>query len=500
MNAWIKQHHVMLSTILRVCMVVVMLLFLSACSDKNSEMQVSVENCWPCTMYKIIFEKVNDLTVLLYGNITPKALALLGVGLLFWLSFRTGKMLVTLYEPDVNEYIQSVKTVLFKAILVASLLSAGEQYICFLSEILAPPMLTISYFSAALLRQSVGEITVDLPREFINIPDETCRVFTKEVATYLQYMVYQIYVALQAGIMFGWSLIFTPNLICPIMGLFVVLPTFFMLMLVFPLMFADSFVRLGASIILAPILFVAWVFPSTKNMLKSIWDVAFGSMITMMIGCIYITLAINVMQIFQENSESLKGILSQARQMADPELERAMRRMSTEAVSFMVLIFVILKFHKAVPDVAGYLGGDSTKSSVVAFFGGLKQLAISAAMIAVGVAMSACGIPGGDRLIKAGAERVKDQMTEGIKNLGSEAVGSSDVTGGAGVGAAVKDTFNVGGGKEGEGKDSEGKDGGGKDSGGKDGGGKDGGGKDSGGKDSEGKNGGGKEGDSGGKN
>lgn len=444
MNAWIKQHRISLSAILKICMVVAVLLFLSACSDNNSADKVSVENCWPCTMYNIIFEGVNELTLKLYDDIVPKAMALLGVGLLFWLSFRTGKMLVTLYEPDINEYIQSVKTVLFKAMLVSAVLLAGDQYICFLSDIFEPPMLTISYFSAALLQNSIDVMEVELPQTFIDVPQGTCLVFKETVAFYLKYMVYQIYIALQAGIMFGWSLIFTPNLICPILGVFMVIPTFFMLSLIFPLMFADSFVRLGACIILSPILFVAWVFPATKDMIKSLWKVAFGSMVTMMIGCIYIALAINVMQIFQENSESLKGIFEQARQLTDPNLERAMRRMSTEAVSFMVLIFVILKFHTAVSDLASYLGGDTTKSSVVAFFGGIKQLAISAAMIAVGVAMSAFGIPGGDRLIKAGASRIKEQMTEGVKNMGSEAMGSSDATGGSGVGAAAKDIYDAG--------------------------------------------------------
>ena len=460
MNAWIKQHRIKPIAILKICMVVVLLLCLSACGDNDTkEMQTSVENCWPCTMYKVIFETVNRLTVQLYDDIVPKAMALLGVGLLFWLSFKTGKMLVTLYEPDINEYIQSVKTVLFKAMLVGAVLLAGDKYICFLAEILQPPMLTISYFSSALLQQTIGEMKVSLPKTFITVPQESCQVFTEEVALYLQYMVYQIYVALQAGMMFGWNLLFSGHFIAAIMGLFMVMPTFFLLMIIFPLMFADSFVRLGASIVLSPFLFVAWVFPPTKNMLKPLWDVAFGSMITMMIGCIYITLAINVMQIFQENSESLKGILSQARQLADPNLELAMRRMATEAVSFMVLIFVILKFHTAVPDIAGYLGGDNTKSSVVAFFGGIKQLAISAAMIAVGVAMSAFGIPGGDRLIKAGAQKVKEQMTEGIKNIGSETGGSSDATGGAGVGSAVKGAY-TGGDDKGKGDDKGGDSGG----------------------------------------
>ena len=483
MNVWIKQHYTGLSTILKACMVVAVLLFLSGCGDNNAteeDMLVSVENCWPCTLYKVIFETVNNLTIQLYGTLVPKALGLLGVGLLFWLAFKTGKMLVTLYEPDINEYIQSVKNVLFKAMLIAALLLAEEQYFCFISDIISPMMLAISGFSSFLLENSIGDFFVELPGTFIEIPQETCAVFNEEVAYYLQYMVYQIYVALQAGISFGWSLFFSGHFICAIMGLFMVVPTFFILSLIFPLMFADSFVRLGASIILSPFLFVAWVFPPTKNMLKPLWDVAFGSMITMMIGCIYITLAINVMQIFQENSESLKGILSQARQLADPNLALAMRRMSTEAVSFMVLIFVILKFHKAVPNLAGYLGGDSTKSQVVAFFGGIKQLAISAAMIALGVAMSAFGVPGGDRLIKAGASRVKEQMTEGMKNIGSETAGSSDATGGGGVGAAAKGVFA---GDKGKDADGGGDDKGGDDTGGGDKGGDDAGGGDKGGGD-----------------
>ena len=58
MNAWIKQHYTGLSTILKACMVVAVLLLLSGCGDNNAteeDMVVSVENCWPCTLYKVIF-------------------------------------------------------------------------------------------------------------------------------------------------------------------------------------------------------------------------------------------------------------------------------------------------------------------------------------------------------------------------------------------------------------------------------------------------------------
>ncbi|MBR5130438.1 MAG: hypothetical protein IKV03_04360 [Alphaproteobacteria bacterium] len=443
-------------------MLVVLLFVLTGCSEEGTEpedMRATVENCWPCTMYKVIFETINQLVLQLYNDLVPKAMGLLGIGVLFWLAFRTGKMVVSLYEPDLNEYVQSVKTILFKAILVSAVLLVGDNFICFISMVLEPPMLTISYFSSALLQTSIDSLAVTLPQEFINIPAAQCQVFTEEVALYLQRMVYQIYASLNAGISFGWSLVRTTNFVCMIMGLFVVIPTFFLLSLIFPLMFADSFVRLGASIVLSPFLFVAWVFPATKNMLKSLWDVAFGSMITMMIGCIYITLAINVMQVFQESSESLKGIFSEARQLADPNLSLAVRRMSTEAVSFMVLIFIILKFHKSVTEVAGYLGGDSTKSSVVAVLGGIKQLAISAAMIAVGAVMAYCGIPGGTKLMKAGAQRIKDQMAEGAKNIASDSGGSGDATGGGGVISAVKGAYSGGDDKDsGKGDDKSGDD------------------------------------------
>lgn len=468
MNKWIKQHCAGLSTILKLCMVVAVLLVLSACGNNDAteaDMATTVENCWPCTMYKVIFETVNNLTIQLYGTLVPKAGALLGVGLLFWLAFKTGKMLVTLYEPDVNEYIQSVKTVLFKAMLVGALLFAGDQYFCFIAYVISPIIEGISAFSSFILSDSIAELAVKGPSLFLKVPQEGCSVFNEQTALYLQYLVYQIYVALKAGISFGWSLYFSGHFICAIMGLFMVVPTFFLLSLIFPLMFADSFVRLGAALILSPFLFVAWVFPATKNMLKPLWDVAFGSMITMMIACIYIALAISVMQIFQNNSESLKGILSQARQLADPNLALAMRRMSTEAVSFMVLVFIILKFHTAIPDVAGYFG-ETTKSQVVSVLGGIKQLAISAAMIALGVAMSACGIPGGDRLMKAGAKRIQEQATDGLKNMGSDSAGSSDATGGAGVGTAARDTATKGKDKGGEGGENGDGNGGGEGSGG----------------------------------
>lgn len=457
MMMWIKQHKSAFISALKIGVLVLAVVFLSSCQPQpanTSDLEAKIQNCWPCTLYKVTFTSINMLVHKLYTSLTPTALAVLSVALLFFLAFRSVRLLTSLIPPNVPRYIREIAIVLFKAIIVSAILLSGNDFLCIVNLIVDPVITTFSLISRSIL-------TSVLPPEealaLVNgaagfIPPQTqnpdtpqlCMVFSEEMSKNLQLLIYQIYVALNSGVSLGWTLMAEGNIITFPMGLFFVVPSFFMLSLIFPWMFAESFFRMGTVIVLMPFLFVAWVFPATKQMVKPGWDVVFGSMVSILMACIYIALAITVIRIFAENSEYFKFMFGQARQEADPSFSRAMRRLSTEAVSFCALILIILKFHKALPAVAGYFGGDAQKSQIVAFFGGIKQLAISATMIAVGAVMSAFGIPGGTNLMKAGAKRVVEQAKEGaeanfreVTNTGEGASqGSEDAMGGSGAASA----------------------------------------------------------------
>ena len=452
---FLKRHSNALSGMLKVGILMGVLCVLNGCKADQltaDNAEATINNCWSCTMYKIVFEGINRLISDLYLMLTEKAILLLGVGLLFWLAFKTVKLVTSLYEPDMAEYIRTVAITLFKAIVVSVILLSGEDYLCFLRDlIIDPPFLIFTHLSRILLVGVLSE-TADLvsPQDFIATTNQGCAVFSEVASKSIQFVIYQIYVALNSGVQLGWTMVMTGKIANILIGFFFVVPIFFMMSLVFPWIYVDSMFRIGCVIVLSPFIFVAWVFPATKGWVKPAWDVLFGSMVTILIACIYIALAITVLRTFSDSSPTFTGIFNPARQTTDPRFSEQMARLGVEALSFIALILIVNRFQNAIPNIAGYFGGDSAKSQVVSLFGGIKQLVISAAMIAVGAAMSAFGVPGGDKLIKAGANRIKEQMKEDAKATTAEVMDTGSGTGTGGetsegsMSKAVSDVANTG--------------------------------------------------------
>lgn len=442
-----KQHHPMISAymqIYRLGIVCLMMLVLAGCSIKTpnsaEEWASSVQNCWPCTLYRAVFDSINKLMYSLYDMMADKAIAILGIGLLFWLAFKTGKMVVSIAQPNIKEYVHSVMVVLFKAMLVATLLATKQNFFCFLNVVISPILETFALISSLFLNIAV-DISggVNLSGSFVSITESSvasCPIFSEATSFYVQDTIYRVYVALNSGIALGATMVADLNVISIILGLFVMW-IFLVLTLVFPWMFSESFFRLGCVIVLSPLLFVAWVFPQTKQMIKSGWNILFGSMMQILIASIYIALAITVIKTFGE--DQFPGMLGGSRQTSDPSYMTAMRRLTTTAISFFALIMIINKQQKSIPHISGYFGGDSQKSTLVAVMGALQQLAIAAAQIAVGAALAGCGIPLGKKMMERGAKKAMDaakdlSSTEGAGDAIEKKDEDENANGGAGGG------------------------------------------------------------------
>lgn len=441
MVMWMRQHRQDIISILKKGMLMLVLLLLVGCGDGeiNTEtLETKVENCWPCVLYERTFTTINYLVYTLYPILCRQALAVMSVGLLFWLAFKSLKLVTSVIQPNIHQYIHEVMSALFKAIIVSVILLSGDSFLCVINLFLEPVILSFSLISRVILLEVVPAeesiVVLETGKAFLPayatfvapLEESQCMVFTEVISKNLQAVIYQVYSSLDSGTSLGWTLMVDGNVVSFLLGLFFVWPAFFMLSLIFPWMFAESFFRAGAVIILLPFILTAWIFPSTKQMVKAGWDVIFGSMVSILMACIYIALAITVLRTFAENSDMFKFIFGQARQSADPSLLRAIRRLSTEAVAFFALIIIIIKFHKMLPNISGYFGGDSHRSEIVSVFGGLKKFAINLTMLAVGLILAAFGVPGGDRLVKVGAERIKDQTIKQVKKTAKETTNSGE--------------------------------------------------------------------------
>lgn len=402
-----------------------MLLFLGGCealradARMQSEWIASLENCWPCALYKAAFDAINQLILNLYPAMSSKALMVMGVGLLFWLAFTTGKMITSLHEPDTKKYVQTVALVLFKAILVAVVLSQPQYFICFVDMVVSPVLVFFTQLSRIAITANVSiNDGITWPGDFSGTDNGMCNVFSPMVKYQLQDIIFRVYLALGSGLKLGFNFMMEVNIINWILGP-IIMWFFFIMMLIFPWIFIDSFIRLGAVIVLAPFFLIAWVFPATKDKVKYAWTTLSGAGMQLLIGCIYIGLIIGVIKAFE--AQNWPGMMGDARQGADPGMMANFRRMSVEAVSFFALLMIMNRMQKNIPNISGALGGDSMQSNVVGFFDGIKKLTISVLEIALGAAMSAFGIPGGDRLMKAGAERMAEQVKEGAQGAAKDA-------------------------------------------------------------------------------
>lgn len=428
------RHTTVMKNVLKVCAFFAVLCLLTGCEglkmSSESEWVASVQNCWPCTLYKAAFDVVGRLVKSLYPTMATKGMLAMGVGLLFWLSFTSAKMLTSMIEPNIKEYIRSVMVVLFKAMIVTAILVTGDNFLCVIDMIVSPVLTTFTELSRIVLTANTN-INNGLvwPEQYMVQKDGACDLFGGQISYQLQDIIFRVYIALNSGMTLGYYVMVEKSFLNWIVGPFIIW-MFFMMSLIFPLMFAESFIRLGAVIVLSPFFFAAWVFPSTKSAIKKAWDVVFGAMFQLLIGCIYIGLVVGVIQLFADNN--WPGMLGNSRQTSDPSMMTSFRRLSTEAISFFALILIMNRMQSNIPAIAGALGGDSSKSEIVSFMNGIKQLAISAAMIAAGAALSAFGVPGGAALMKQGAQRVAEQANDAANDAVNNATSGAGGEGGDG--------------------------------------------------------------------
>ena len=442
MNIQLRHHLAIRNALLTVALFVA-LCVLSGCKGMPSQADWSttVQNCWSCTLYKALFDAINNLVTKLYITLASKALMLMGVGLLFWLAFRTVKMVTSLHEPNLQEYVMSVITTLFKALIVTGILLSGDGYLCVLDIIVTPVLTGFAELSWIVFtaNKNINKGFV-WPDELGGMTLEQCNLFSGHLAYQFQDLVFRVYVALNSGISLGYYMMVEKSFLNWVIGPFIMW-MFFIMSLIFPMMFIDSFVRLGAVIVLSPFFFVAWVFPSTKQAIRQAWNVVFGATMQILIACIYIGLIIGVIELFA--TDKWPGMLGESRQTSDPSMMTNFKRLSTEAISFFALILILSRMQRNIPHISGYLGGDSSTSSMIGFADGIKQLAISATQIAVGAALSAFGIPGGAALMKAGAQRIAEQAKDAAQSAVAETMDTGSGAGGGGdstMGQRAKET------------------------------------------------------------
>lgn len=390
----------------------VAMLLLTACGDnpqkEASDDPTGYTSCGVCATYEALFNAVDNSLSALMTTMCTHAMTILGIGMLFFLLFHVGKFVVTIQEPNVRKFIQPILITLFKAIVVVGFIHDGEAYLQFVGNYFVSPILeffvSLSDLVLSLdvnpLTTHIGGITEDLIADKVS-----SSVLFGKTGTGFLLIIFKMTTALNSGIDLGFIIWQQKGLSAFLFGGFVVF-MFWMLLLSLPSSFLDAFVRMAAVLILSPFVMVAWVFPPTKDLVKKLWGVFFGSCVILLFTSLYIALAMYV--ILTGVSEIYPGMLGSARQTTDPGLAASIENMSNSAVAIFMLIMCINKLSRYLPELANQFGGETVRSTFIKVLNGLKQLAIAATKVAIAAAV------GSPTMAKSALKNVKEAGKEGL--------------------------------------------------------------------------------------
>jgi len=368
-------------------------LMLTACGKAPSYKRPTVgyKDCWPCATYETTFDAIQKSLTKLVDLTATNAMVLLGLCLLFWLLFHVGKFLVTIREPNTRKFIFPITNTLFKATIVAVLLSnpnGGEHCLLvdFVGDLISPTMDFFAHIASTILDSNtiVKDATQAAATEDVGGTLAENMIFKDSARVFLD-IIFRIYVALKVGISLGFAIWSASNPSGWLMGVLIIC-MFWMLLLVMPISLLDAIVRIMATVILAPFALVGWVFPPTKWMLKRLWGVLFAASLNLMFIAFYIAVTVYVLMMFAE--KAYPGILGDAVQANDPKLVIAVQSMDTGLIGFFVLVLCLNKLSTHIFKFANQLGGESVEGSFIRVIQGFKKLAIAAGKLAIAAAFA----------------------------------------------------------------------------------------------------------------
>ncbi len=389
-------------------------LTLCACAPQevpydSTEWQSNIANCWPCQLYDACFSALDKIIVGLTKDMTPHALIILGFGLLLWLLFKVGSFIISIQPPNSKQFVQNILITFFKAMLVSTLLFNPDWYISFIAQNIVQPILLIFADLSRIILTSNQDVTkyLALHSDFVtNVSQATqADVVFGETKTYIAEIIYRITVALKTGQALGMTLLRETGFVSTLAGL-LVLFIFFFLLIRFPIVFIDSFFRLGAVIILSPLMFVAWVFPPTKGVIKKGWGVLFGAMVNILFGCIFMAMMVYVLYVYTERAHP--SFMYTSYQSSSPDLVLGIKTFKANTVAVFVLILTMNKLSAHIPALASKFGGDANTGALAAQTMMLLGLAKSMAKSGVKLAISG----GNPKTIAENTKKMKEKISK----------------------------------------------------------------------------------------
>jgi len=379
--------------------------------DITNEYINSVRGCWTCQFYVSLFNTAGRITNNVYDPLRSIALMLLGGGLFGWLIVKTGSLFLSLREPNLAKFwLEIIKTVGL-AMIVALILIRGDVFNELIASFLQPIIDIFLNFALMIVDQSLpSKIPNDLRTgtDFIPVPGMTVTIGMK-----LELLIYKVSVALNVCRIMGLRMMMIGGFMSTVLGL-VTVCLFFFLVIIFPLFIIDGVLRFAFVMILLPLFLVCWVFPATRGYFKKAWNMFLSAFAQMMVCCIFISLAVCVMETFFD----LRGynlILSPVIQEINPDIVSEMSTLSVTNLSFLIMIYFLYNSAQSVMKIAGFLAGAPGTSIMDKVARGTKEAIKAATWAAVAVVAASVGAGGvAQKALEKAKEHInnaKDQVT-----------------------------------------------------------------------------------------
>ena len=303
--------------------------------------------CWFCGIFETIFEAINNMVTSLFNSLAKEFIILMGVGILFLLLFKVGKMLVSLQEVDVMQFLNDLFKPLGRAIIATALLSAtfavGSNTIF---SILLEPMLDVSLTlgqeilvttlkgadsstaygiaynpdTHAILNETgdnskVKKMELCAAQGSQNVSDaDKKKAFSPQLKARMRCWMNEVAASLIIGMGMGATLVFeglaeilSGGVSMTFSGAIMIV-AFFAIYVMFPFKMLDAFVRLAFTLSLTPLWIVLWVFPATIEYTKKAWNMFLSSCFLFVTLSIMIALGMVLMNSAMQPAEVREAV------------------------------------------------------------------------------------------------------------------------------------------------------------------------------------------------
>ena len=268
--------------------------------------------CWFCPIFETLFNAMNTIATTISRDLSQTFLALMGVGLLFSIAFKTAKMLTSLQAVDLMQYLTDMFRHLGRAIIASAFLWASLSIFTYVVS----PFLTMSLSLSTTIIEA-GDIRATITQATQEINNKGAGINTASICAAADDNAFPLLKAEAAALDNGEApqLAFAPSVLAAMIclmrtvsaslisgmvvgatlhfgGIAVLISsimqigTAFKMLLIgdlilaghififaaVPFKYIDAMVRMAFVCALMPLWIILWVFPATAGYTKKAWD------------------------------------------------------------------------------------------------------------------------------------------------------------------------------------------------------------------------------------